>query len=251
MSGPAEDVGRVGVLGHQAQRLLLAAAADHDRHPRPADRLRGVQQPAGGIPGPVEATPPSRARPATSRGRSGASPPASRSVSRAAASGSPARRSPPGSRRRRCPATPGRRRGRRASWPPSPTARAAGSGRPPTMSPRRARLVWAAMNPSVVQPSSIGSSAGPIPRIWKKWSITQRESNPASSALRAIRASVGPMAGVPPAQLKRLIWRPIFMGRSPLRCEPDGVASGSSVSPSAASAGSSGGSRRIALDCSR
>src|SRR5450759_2759695 len=82
---------------------------------------------------------------------------------------------------------------------------------PPTMSPRRAWLVWAAMNPSVVQPSNMGSSAGPIPRIWKKWSITQRESNPASSALRTIRASVGPMAGVPPGQLKRLIWRPIFM----------------------------------------
>ena len=29
----AEDVGRVGVLGHEAQGLLLAAAADHDRDP--------------------------------------------------------------------------------------------------------------------------------------------------------------------------------------------------------------------------
>src|SRR5664279_985119 len=86
---------------------------------------------------------------------------------------------------------------------------------PPTMSPSRARLVFAAMNPSVVQPSSIGSSAGPSPRIWKKWSMTQSESKPASSALRTIRASVGPMAGVPPGQLNLLIWRPIFMARDP------------------------------------
>src|SRR5512140_3604459 len=50
-----------------------------------------------------------------------------------------------------------------------------------------------------------------MPRIWKKWSMTQSESNPASSALRTMRASVGPMAVVPPGQLNRLIWRPIFM----------------------------------------
>jgi len=79
-----------------------------------------------------------------------------------------------------------------------------------TISPSLARLVLAAMNPSVVQPSSMGSSAGPIPRIWKKWSMTQSESNPASSAERTIRASVGPIAVVPPGQSKRLIWRPIF-----------------------------------------
>ena len=31
--GRAEDVAGVGVLGHEAQGLLLAAAADHDRDP--------------------------------------------------------------------------------------------------------------------------------------------------------------------------------------------------------------------------
>ena len=51
------------------------------------------------------------------------------------------------------------------------------------MSPSRARVVWAAMNPSVVMPSSIGSSIRPTPRIWKKWSMTQIESKPASSAV--------------------------------------------------------------------
>ena len=44
-------------------------------------------------------------------------------------------------------------------------------------------LEWAAMNPSAVMPSSIGSSARPTLRIWKKWSITQIESKPASSAV--------------------------------------------------------------------
>ena len=31
--GRAEDVAGIGVLGHEAQGLLLAAAADHDRDP--------------------------------------------------------------------------------------------------------------------------------------------------------------------------------------------------------------------------
>ena len=31
--GRAEDVGRVGVAGHEAQGLLLTAAPDHDRDP--------------------------------------------------------------------------------------------------------------------------------------------------------------------------------------------------------------------------
>ena len=53
------------------------------------------------------------------------------------------------------------------------------------MSPIRARSVCAAMKPSAVWPSSIGASGGPRPRIWKKWSITQIESKPASSAVRA------------------------------------------------------------------
>ena len=50
------------------------------------------------------------------------------------------------------------------------------------------------MKPSAVMPSSIGASGGPRPRIWKKWSITQIESKPTSSAVRVTRARVGPMA---------------------------------------------------------
>src|SRR4029079_9886722 len=38
------DVARVAVLGHQAKRLLLAAATDHDRHARAGDGLRRVEQ---------------------------------------------------------------------------------------------------------------------------------------------------------------------------------------------------------------
>jgi von Willebrand factor type A domain len=42
---PREQVARVGVLRHHAQRLLLPAAADHDRRVRPGQRLRRVQRP--------------------------------------------------------------------------------------------------------------------------------------------------------------------------------------------------------------
>ena len=49
----------------------------------------------------------------------------------------------------------------------------------------------AAMKPRAVQPSSIGSSGAPTLRIWKKWSMTQIESKPASSASRTMRARVG------------------------------------------------------------
>ena len=38
--GAAEEVGGVRVLGDEPQGLLLAAAADHDRHPGPRDGLR-------------------------------------------------------------------------------------------------------------------------------------------------------------------------------------------------------------------
>src|SRR6185369_2613053 len=41
---PAEDVRRVRVPGDEAQGLLLATAADHDRDARPRDRLRRVEQ---------------------------------------------------------------------------------------------------------------------------------------------------------------------------------------------------------------
>ena len=67
------------------------------------------------------------------------------------------------------------------------------------------------MNPSAVQPSSIGSSGRPTPRIWKKWSITQMESKPASSASRTIRARVGPMASGPPGHENDEICSPTFM----------------------------------------
>ncbi len=76
---------------------------------------------------------------------------------------------------------------------------------PPTMSPSRACSEWAAMNPRAVWPSSIGASGGPRPRIWKKWSITQIESNPTSSAVLTTRARVGPMAAAPPGQVNELI----------------------------------------------
>src|SRR6188768_2632327 len=81
---------------------------------------------------------------------------------------------------------------------------------PPTIRPRRARVECAAMNPSVVSPSSIGSSGRPTLRIWKKWSITQMESMPAASASRTIRARVGPMASGPPGQVNEEICRPAF-----------------------------------------
>ena len=61
-------------------------------------------------------------------------------------------------------------------------------------------------------PSSIGSSAGPMLRIWKKWSMTQSESKPTSSAWRTMRSRVGPMASSPPGHVNRLICRPSFMG---------------------------------------
>ena len=70
------------------------------------------------------------------------------------------------------------------------------------------------MNPSAVQPSSIGSSARPTLRIWKKWSMTQIESKPASSASRTMRPRVGPMASVPPGQVNEEICRPVFMARA-------------------------------------
>jgi len=49
---------------------------------------------------------------------------------------------------------------------------------------------------------SIGSSTGPTPRIWKKWSMTQIESKPTSSAAWTMRASVGPIAASPPGHVK-------------------------------------------------
>src|SRR6266404_8531473 len=82
---------------------------------------------------------------------------------------------------------------------------------PPTMSPRRARFVIAAIHPSAVQPSSIGSSTAPTPRIWNRWSMTQMESKPISSAVLTIRSRVGAMAGVPPGYVNESICKPSFM----------------------------------------
>src|SRR3989442_9558476 len=91
------------------------------------------------------------------------------------------------------------------------------------MRPRRARDVLAARNPSVFQPSSIGSSGRPTPRIWKKWSMTQIESNPTSSAWRATRARDGPTAAAPPGHVYEGICRPLFIElglRDPDRASP-------------------------------
>ena len=69
------------------------------------------------------------------------------------------------------------------------------------MGPRRARWLCAAMKPRVVQTSSIGWSSESGAPICQKWSMTQIESKPTSSAVRTARARVGPMASVPPGQV--------------------------------------------------
>src|ERR671914_2277272 len=84
---------------------------------------------------------------------------------------------------------------------------------PPTIKPIRARSVCAATYPRAVIPSSIGASGGPRPRIWKKWSMTQIESKPTSSAVRTTRASVGPIPAAPPGHVKLLICSPNRMVR--------------------------------------
>ena len=61
-------------------------------------------------------------------------------------------------------------------------------------------------------PSSIGSSGRPTDRIWKKWSMTQMESKPASSAARTTRARVGASCSGPPGHVNELIWSPNFKG---------------------------------------
>jgi hypothetical protein len=51
--------------------------------------------------------------------------------------------------------------------------------------------VCAATKPSVVYPSSIGSSAKDAPACtWKWWSMAVNEENPACSATRAVSARV-------------------------------------------------------------
>ena len=64
------------------------------------------------------------------------------------------------------------------------------------------REVSAAAYAKAEYPSSMSSSGGPIIEIWKKWSITQSEVSPASSALRATRPKAGPMEAGAPGQEK-------------------------------------------------
>src|SRR5574341_1924333 len=82
------------------------------------------------------------------------------------------------------------------------------------MVPRPARFVWPARKPRVVYASSMSRSAAPTGGIWKKWSITQMESYPASSAARAISASFAPSCAGPPGQVKYGICSPNFMTRT-------------------------------------
>src|SRR6266566_8776954 len=56
----------------------------------------------------------------------------------------------------------------------------------------------------------ISRSAGPTPRIWKKWSITAMNSKPPSSAVRATVARSAPSLGGPSGVVKSGIWSPIF-----------------------------------------
>jgi hypothetical protein len=65
---------------------------------------------------------------------------------------------------------------------------------PVTISPSVIFSVLAATYPSVVYPSSIGSSTSAVPSIWKKWSITVNEETPACSTIRAVSARVGAIA---------------------------------------------------------
>jgi len=80
-----------------------------------------------------------------------------------------------------------------------------------TMVPSRMRRVWPAMKASVAYASSIGASGGwPLRRIWKKWSIVQMVSTRASSAVRAMRATVGPISVAGPGHEKFVTPMPIF-----------------------------------------
>ena len=116
----AEHVARVGVLGHEAERLPLAAAADHDRRVGPRDRLRRVEQAARvdvacpRTPPPVPALAVPHRVDVAQRVLELLEP-----LGRAAGTRTRGRVTPPRSRRRRCPATHGRRTARRASSSPS------------------------------------------------------------------------------------------------------------------------------------
>jgi len=57
-----------------------------------------------------------------------------------------------------------------------------------TIAPSLIRWVRAATPASSVYASSVGSVSGPTFGIWWSWSMTQNESNPASSAAMAVSA---------------------------------------------------------------
>jgi hypothetical protein len=62
----------------------------------------------------------------------------------------------------------------------------------------------------------MGDSGGsPVILIWKKWSMTQRLSIPASSAVWAMREMVGPNSVSGTGQEKLLILMPTFIGGAP------------------------------------
>ncbi len=110
-----------------------------------------------------------------------------------------------------------------------------------TCVPTRVRRVWAAMNVSVVYASIIGSSGGrPTTGIWKKWSMVQMLSTPASSAVRASRAIVGPISLGGAGHEKLVMLMPSFM-RPGCRAQPQtrmGVSSlGPPIPPAAVCAG--------------
>jgi hypothetical protein len=68
------------------------------------------------------------------------------------------------------------------------------------------------MKASVAYASSIGASGGwPEMRIWKKWSMVHKLSNPAASANRAIPLTLGPISEVGPGQEKLVTAMPSFM----------------------------------------
>ena len=194
----------IGVLRHEAQCLPLAASADEDGDAGPADRLRRVERWVAPV-RPLESPWFRCLRPHLVRDRSVSSSLSNRSRSGGNAKPRPLTRRVPG----RTDPEPGPTAGddvERGRGLHPQARRAVVDAADHQADPRP--LGVGAMKPSAVLPSSIGASGGPPVRIWKKWSMTQIESKPTSSAVRATRARVGPMAAAPPGQVKLLIWSP-------------------------------------------
>ena len=74
----------------------------------------------------------------------------------------------------------------------------------------------AARNPSVAVLSGMSSHSRPTVGIWMKWSITEIDENPTSSAVRAMAPRRGASSAAPPGQDQPPSWRPkrIVMGSS-------------------------------------